>query len=177
MIDCGGMPPGDTALFIKQARSLGYNGLITNISPCAAADMLKAGASQSDLEGFLSTQIALQAPLVSQLILDLPAQEQATFGSTYGVTWTNWGSGNIFVQLIQRAGSIDPTAIKKVLDDPTQVFNYPAFSGTSTAVWGGPVAESYYPGYASHQIVIPYVVDQIHDGQDTNAKLVTPLPK
>ena len=176
IIDCGGMPPGDAALFCKQARSLGYKGLMTDISPCSAVDMMRV-ASQADLEGFLSTQIALQAPLVSQTILDLPGREKAKYGTAYGVTWTNWGAGNIFTQLIQRAGSVDPTDVKKVLDDSSQVFDYPAFTGVSKAVWGGPVAESYYPGYGSHQIVIPYVISMIQNGQDTNAQLVTPVPK
>jgi hypothetical protein len=131
-------------------------------------------ASAADLEGFISTNVSLVAPLVSQTFINLPAREKTEFGATYGVTWDFYSQALIMIAAMQRANSIDPAAVKAILEDPTQVWDYPMFVGGHGS-FGSDAAKKLYPNLLyNHQFNNSCCVSIIHNGQDTNAAVINP---
>ena len=173
ILNLGGCSVGNTALIVKQARGLGYKGVICNISVCSAKDMISV-AGQAALEGFISTDVSLQAPLISQKFIDLPAREQTKFGSTYGNIWDFYSQALVLVAAMQRANSVDPTVIKNILEDPTQVWPYDMFVGGKATFGTGAAKVLYGTENYMNQMVNPYTISVIKSGQDTNAKMITP---
>ena len=173
ILNLGGTSVGDVAVIVKQARAMGYKGVICNISPCSATDMISI-ASASDLEGFISTNVAMEAPLVSQKFLDLPAREKAKFGDVYGNTWDFYSMASVMVAAMQRTKSVDPTVIKNILEDTTQVWPYEMFVG-GKATFGTSVAKTLFANSLyNHQMMNSYTISVIKNGKDTNAKVITP---
>jgi branched-chain amino acid transport system substrate-binding protein len=173
ILNLGGCSVGNTALIVKQARSLGFKGVICNISPCAAQDMVSI-AGQDALEGFISTNVSLQAPLVSQKFIDLSARENAKFGSSYGNTWDFYSQALVLVAAMQRAKSVDPTVIKNILENPAQVWPYEMFVGGQATFGTGAAKVLYGNLNYMNQIVNPYTISLVQSGKDTNAQMVTP---
>jgi branched-chain amino acid transport system substrate-binding protein len=167
----GGTPTGDCALVIKQARGMGYKGLISDISPTSAGDML-AIAGKDAMEGFVSTMMAMQPPLVSQSVIDLPNREKTKWGTAYGSTWDFYRQALVVTAAIQRAKSSDPTVVKALLEDSNQKWPYETLKG-GQAAFGTSVTKTLYK-VPSHQIVNPYTITVVKAGQDTNAAVVNP---
>ena len=173
ILSLGACQVGDTALIVKTARGLGYKGVINNMSPVGAADMVPIAGNDA-MEGFISTNTAMGAPLVSQTFIDLANREKSTYGTAYGNTWDFYSQATQMVEAMQRAKSVDPTVIKNILEDSTQVWPYNMFVG-GKATFGTSVAKTLYgnAGYLN-QIVNPYTVSIIKKGVDTNAAVVNP---
>jgi branched-chain amino acid transport system substrate-binding protein len=167
----GGTPTGDCALVIKQARGMGYKGLISDISPTSAGDMA-AIAGKDVMEGFVSTMMAMQPPLVSQNVIDLPNREKAKWGTAYGSTWDFYSQALVVTAAIQKAKSFDSTVVKSLLEDTNQVWPYETLKG-GKATFGTSVTKTLYK-VPNHQIVNPYTITVVKDGQDTNAAVVNP---
>ena len=167
----GGVPTGDCAQVIREARGLGFKGLISNISPTSAGDMLQI-AGKDNLEGFVSTMMAMQPPLVSSNVINLASREKAKWGTAYGSTWDFYSQALVVTAAIQRAKSQDPTVVKALLEDTTQVWPYDTLKG-GQATFGTSVTKTLY-AVPSHQIVNPYTITVVKDGQDTNAAVVNP---
>ena len=167
----GGCPTGDCALIIKQARGLGFKGVISNIAPTSAGDMM-AIAGKDALEGFVSTMMAMQPPLVSQNVINLANRETTKWGTPYGSTWDFYSQALVVTEAIQKAKSLDPTVVKGVLEDSTKVWPYDTLTG-GKATFGTSVTKTLYK-VPSHQIVNPYTISIVKNGQDTNAAVVNP---
>lgn len=165
-------PTGDAALIIKQARNSGYKGLIAAQPKQAAKDMISI-AGEADLEGVITDSLALVAPQVSPVILGLPAREVAKWGTSYGVTWDFYCEATLMFNAMQRANSVDTTAVKNILQDPTQVWPYLLFPG-STSAFDAAYAKSIYGANAINQITNPFAICVIHNGQDTIAAITSP---
>jgi branched-chain amino acid transport system substrate-binding protein len=168
----GGTPTGDCAVIIKEARDMGFKGVISDISPTSGNDML-AIAGKDALEGFISTMMAMQPPLVGQSALNLTTRENAKYGVAYGSTWDFYSQALVICEAIKKAGSIDPTVVKALLEDSTQVWPYDTLTG-GKATFGTSVTKTLYGANANHQIVNPYTISVVKDGQDTNAAVVNP---
>jgi hypothetical protein len=74
---------------------------------------------------------------------------------------------------MQRANSVDTTAVKNILQDPTQVWPYLLFPG-STSAFDAAYAKSIYGANAINQITNPFAICVIHNGQDTIAAITSP---
>jgi len=168
----GGAPTGDCAVIIKEARDMGFKGVISDISPTGGADMLPI-AGKAALEGFISTMMAMQPPLVGTNALNLVTRENAKYGVAYGSTWDFYSQALVICAAIKKAGSTDPTVVKALLEDSSQVWPYETLAG-GTATFGTSVTKALYGGNASHQIVNPYTISVVKDGADTNAAVVNP---
>ena len=173
ILSLGGAPVGDCAVIIKTARSMGYTVVINNMTPLGAADTVPIAGS-ADMEGFISTNVAMVAPVVSQQFINLAAREKAEYGTSYSNTWDFYSQASIMVEAIERAKSVDPTVIKNLLEDSTQVWPYNMFVG-GTATFGTGIAKTLY-GNANYrnQIVNPYTISIIHNGVDTNTVVINP---
>ena len=168
----GGVATGDVALIIKQARALGYKGILSDAAMAAAIDMLPI-AGKDALEGVVTTNMAMEAPMVGQQVLDLPAREIARWGQAYGVTWDFYSQAAVLFAAIARAKSVDSTVVRDILADNTQSWPYPATTG-GTATFGSPAAQKLYGADANHQMLNSFIFGIIKNGLDTNAVLVNP---
>jgi branched-chain amino acid transport system substrate-binding protein len=173
ILSLGGSSVGSDALIVKQARAMGYKGVINNTSPCSAQDMISI-AGQDALEGFISTDVAMVSPLVSQKFLDLAAREKTKFGISYGNTWDFYSQALILVAAMQRADSVDPTAIKNILEDTTQVWPYEMFVGGQATFGTGSAKTLFGNSDYMNQIINPYTISVIKNGKDTNAVAINP---
>ena len=167
-----GAPTGDAALIIKTARDMGYKGILSAGGIVGAADMLPI-AGQGDLEGVISTSLPLVAPTVSPVVLGLPAREVAKWGTSYGSTWDFYSQAWTMFQAIKRAGSVDTTAVKAILDDDTQKYDYAAITG-GFATFGSTAALAQFGTDGTHQIANAWTICIIHNGQDTIASVINP---
>jgi branched-chain amino acid transport system substrate-binding protein len=168
----GGVAPGDCALIIKGARDAGFTGLISDSAMVAAKDMLPVSGATA-LEGVITTNMAMEAPMVSPQAINLPAREVAEFGQSYGVTWDFYGQATVLCEAIAKAKSVDSTTVRDLLTDNTQVWPYPILVG-GTAVFGSSIAQQFYGANATHQMLESYVFGVIRNGQDTNFKQINP---
>jgi branched-chain amino acid transport system substrate-binding protein len=172
MLMITGCPAGDTALIFRTARDNGYKGLMATQPNQAAADMLTV-AGEANLEGVVSDNLALLPPLISPTALGLAAREVAKWGTSYGDTWDFYGQTILMLTAMKRAQSIDTTAVKNILQDPTQKWPYVAFT-EGTATFDSAVAKALYGANALNQISAPYAISVIHNGNDTVAAVVNP---
>jgi hypothetical protein len=117
--------------------------------------------------------MAMQPPLVGQSALNLTTRENAKYGVAYGSTWDFYSQALVICEAIKKAGSIDPTVVKALLEDSTQVWPYDTLTG-GKATFGTSVTKTLYGANANHQIVNPYTISVVKDGQDTNAAVVNP---
>jgi ABC-type branched-subunit amino acid transport system substrate-binding protein len=171
MINVAGAPSGDAAVIIKAARSMGYTGLFVE-STTAASDLLPiAGATA--LEGTLDTDLPMQAPYVSNTVLGLAAREVSKWGTAYGDTWDFYSQATTMFEAMQKANSIDTTAVKNTLQDPNQQFSYPAISG-GVSTFDSSVAQTVYGNDATNQILEPWVICIIHNGLDEIQTVIEP---
>lgn len=171
MITCGGSPPGSIALIAKQARGMGYKGVISNVSITAAGDIVPV-VGKEVVEGIISTAKALEPPL-SKKIIDLPNREKAKFGQVAASSYDFYTHATVIAEAIERAQSLDTTDVKKVLEDPRQVWSYPVLEKGSLR-FATPRCIEVYGERGKHQAYYPYVITTIRDGKDVNLALVNP---
>jgi len=91
-------------------------------------------------------------------------------GANYGSTWDFYSQAWTMFQAIKKAGEQRRyTAVKAILDDDTQKYDYAAISG-GFATFGSPAAFSPVRHLmVHHQVANAWTVCIIHNGQDTIA--------
>jgi len=109
---------GDIDLMVKQARELGYTGLLASGAhgdPASTIDV--AGCEYS--EGFMTNDPDYSSDLYSDEVRGLYAEFQQRYpGRPLALTtYMSHGGVNMFVQAMQKAGSVDPDEVMKVFDD------------------------------------------------------------
>jgi branched-chain amino acid transport system substrate-binding protein len=116
-LNTGNCAPGDTALIVKQARELGYKGTIFSPSSCPVPVMLEVAGAQA-AEGWIGNEADWSDPGLPKELRDLNAAFQTRFP---GVPWSvatglGHGSVELLTAALERAGSIDPDAVRAVID-------------------------------------------------------------
>jgi branched-chain amino acid transport system substrate-binding protein len=171
MISIPEVGSGDCASIIKTLRDSGYKGVISAESKPGASDIVGV-TGEADIEGVICDDLALIAPQASTIALALPAREVAKWGSSYSDTYDFYTQATLMFTAMQRANSVDTTAVKNILQDPTQSWPYVALTG-ATAKFDGTTAQALYGANATNQISCPYGISVIHNGQDTVAGIVS----
>ena len=171
MINVAGAPSGDAAVIIKTARGMGFTGLFVE-STTAAADLLPI-AGEAALEGTIDTNLPMQAPYVSNVALGLAAREVTKWGAAYGDTWDFYSEATVMFTAMKRAGSVDTTAVRNILQDPTQRWPYAAITG-GVAVFDSAAAQQAYGSDATNQALCPWAICVIHNGQDEIQTIIEP---
>jgi ABC-type branched-subunit amino acid transport system substrate-binding protein len=166
-----GAPTGDCAVLVKTAFDMGYKGHIA-LSTDAASDMLPI-AGEAALEGVTDTNLAMQAPYVTSTVLGLPAREVAKWGASYVSTWDFYSQALIMFDAMKAANSVDTTAVKTILQDPTREWTYAALSG-GLATFDSPMAQQWFGANATNQILDAWAICKIHNGQDFIATIINP---
>jgi branched-chain amino acid transport system substrate-binding protein len=171
MITCGGSPAGSVALIAKQARAMGYKGIISNTSIMSATDVVPAVGKEA-MEGFISTARPLEPPVAKKMI-DLPIREKAKYGETFSSTNEIYAFAEVIAEAIKRAQSLDTTDVKKILEDPRQVWPYNLFENGTLRI-GAPRCIEFYGERGKHQAYYPYPITMIKDGKDVILTVVNP---
>ena len=118
IVSFAGVPTGDAALIPKTLYGLGYKGVEAG-DTYAATDLVPI-AGQAAMEGSIcwaANTLSPRAPYVSTVALGLPAREVAKWGASYGSTWDFYSQAIIIFTAMRRAQSVDPTAVKAILED------------------------------------------------------------
>lgn len=171
MITCGGSPTGSIALIAKQARSMGYKGIISNVSPASAGDVVPVVGPEA-AEGIITTAKALETPL-SKKIITLPEREKSKYDLTFATSYDFYTHATIIAEAIQRAQSLDTTDIKKILEDKSQVWTYPVLEDGQLKI-GTSKCLDFYGKAGNHQAYYPFIITEIKDGKDVNIAVVNP---
>ena len=174
IINMIGTPTGDSALIIKALYDAGYKGIIAD-GTVGAADLLPI-AGQAALEGVYDSNLALQAPQVTTTVLGLKDREVARWGTAYCCTWDFYSQATLMYDAMKKAKSVNTTAVRNILQDPTQKWPYAALTG-GVSVFDSAQAQALYGADATNQILNPWALCQIHDGQDKIVTIIEPPSK
>jgi len=134
-IDLSGGNIGDQDLIVKQARELGYKGIIAGGQHGPVDSLLEVAGSEY-AEGFLVNDPDYSCELYSEESRELYAEYQQLYpGQPLNyLTYLGYSSAMFWVQAIEEADSIDPEEVVKVLDDPEWEFEW---FGTPGVTLGG----------------------------------------
>jgi len=122
----GGSPPGTAALIVKQARELGYEGLILGLATVAPTVIEVAGCAYA--EGLQCNEPDYSSSLYPEGTRNLyqeylrryqPERDEMNFLVLLG-----YGSTMLYMQAVETAGTIEPEEVLKVFDDPNWRFNW-----------------------------------------------------
>jgi len=121
---------GDIDLMVKQARELGFTGIIAGPAhgdPQSTVDI--AGCDYA--EGFLNNDPDYNSELYPEAVRALYAEFQQRFpGRPVAlITYLAYGAVNLYRQAMQEAGSVDPEEVGKVFDDPDFEFEWFGMQG------------------------------------------------
>jgi len=124
-IDFAGGIRGDIDLMVKQARELGYRGICAGGAHGDAASTI-AVAGCAYAEGFIYNDPDYNSELYPESTRQLYAEFQKRFpGRPLALTtYLGYGFVQFYRQAIEKAGSIDPDTVMKVLDDPNWTFEW-----------------------------------------------------
>ena len=125
VIDFAGGNKGDIDLMVKQVRELGYTGLLAGGAhgdPQSTIDIAGAAAA----EGFMVNDPDYSSDLYPESTHEIYREFQQRFpGQPVALTnYLGYGTVMLYVQAIEKAGSIDPDMVRTVLDDPTFRFEW-----------------------------------------------------
>ncbi|MGH7070048.1 MAG: ABC transporter substrate-binding protein [Acetobacteraceae bacterium] len=160
ILDLGSSVPGAAGLLIKQARQVGFKGLIVQIGgPSIKENMAVAGRLAN---GFVSFSFLDPGnPLATKFAAEY-AQKYGGVMSPYCPIMYN--AAEIVFEAMQRADSIDVGAVR------AELFK---MQGTPTIFgplkWGGKQVYG-----INHQILINIVMDQVKDGKVVRIGIATP---
>ena len=132
VIDIMGANEGDTALMVKQARELGYRGLLSACS-VGTAKLVMEVAGPAYTEGLMMNEPDYSSDLYPEATHQLYAEYQQRYpGEPLPYTvYLGYGVVMFYVEAVQKAGSTDPDEVLKVFDDPDWRFQWFGVPGRS----------------------------------------------
>jgi len=130
VVDFAGGMKGDIDLMVKQIRELGYSGLLSGSSHGDIASTLEIAGAKAT-EGFMVNDPDYSSSLYPESTRQLYAEYQNRYkGQPFSaITYGSYSDVMLFVQAIEKAGSIDPDQVKKVFDDPNWKFEWFGMTG------------------------------------------------
>jgi len=162
--DLNSNSPGDAGLMMKQVRQAGFKGLVWQVGGPSVAEIMQVAGPLA--EGFLSLQV-----------FDFDSPEGRKFAETYHKQWSGiinaqaplwYNTALILMQAMRHAGSLD---VEKVRDAMTQIEGYdPGVVGP--VVWGGMANYG-----VNHQLLIPFWITSVKDGQEHIVAKIIPEKK
>ena len=120
--------PGYLALQIKQARELGYQGIMMAPNGTTPEQLIPVTGVQA-AEGFLNNQADYDDPAWPEATkaLNQDFKRRYPHSSIYTLTISGFATVNLYVQGMQAAGTTDPAKVKTVFDDPNFTFDFFGF--------------------------------------------------
>jgi branched-chain amino acid transport system substrate-binding protein len=162
LFDVNANSPGDAGLLVKQARQVGFKGVIWKVGGPSTPEILSVAGSLA--EGFMAYE---------QFDFSTPAGQK--FADAYHKQWSGtinaeapiwYNAAKMLMEAIRRAGTV--TDVDKVRDAMAGLNGYDAgmFGPVS---WGG---KGDYG--VDHQLELPFVVSQVKDGKIVTLTTIKP---
>jgi len=131
-ISFSGGARGDIDLLMKQARELGYKGLLASPNRGDAASAIEIAGCKA-VEGIMYNDPDYSSELYPEATRQLYAEFQVRFPGRglFYTTYLGYAFTFFFAQAIEKAGSIDTKEVMKVLDDPNWRFEWFGRPGAS----------------------------------------------
>ncbi|MBI5605094.1 MAG: ABC transporter substrate-binding protein [Deltaproteobacteria bacterium] len=165
VIDFTGAPPGDQALIVKQARELGFKGKTFAATTIDPPEFCKIAGTQN-AEGHISNTHDLLGAFNTEAQKKYVEDYLAQFGKPFDPVTPKYTLYlEILAQAIEKAGSLDTTKVKEILDK-TEEWN----SIYGKARFGG---KEYYG--IKHQIVTPVYISELINGKLVNRGTMMPV--
>ena len=165
LIDVTGVPPGDQALIIKQARELGYKGRTFAGTTLDPAEFCKIAGVQN-AEGHISNTHDLLGAFATEAQKKFHDDYIALYGKPFDPVTPKYHLYlDIMVQAIEKAGSLDTVKVKEVLDKTPEwktLFGISRFTG-----------KDYYG--INRQIVTPVYISELQGGKLNNRGVMLPM--
>jgi branched-chain amino acid transport system substrate-binding protein len=115
-IAMGGTAPGDAALIIKQARELGFKGMIQHTGMLDPADIGPI-AGWENVEGVLSSAISPVGGVVPQSMKDFFSAYKTKYGDINSFAPYIYDMLSILVLAIEKADSLDTDKVVEALEN------------------------------------------------------------
>jgi len=162
IFDLNANAPGEAGLLVKQAREVGYKGLIVQ----------SGGAGIDEL-------IAIAGPLANNMmkydVIDETLPRVQPFVTLYHQKYTGvmnglapvyYNAANIYFEAVRRADSTDTTKIRDQIEKLGGSYDAPIFG---KVVWTG---EKNYG--VNHQLLHTFVIKEVQNGKSTVKAVITP---
>jgi branched-chain amino acid transport system substrate-binding protein len=161
LLDMGGTPPGDAALILKQARELGFTGLIMAPTIGGSWPLMIEIAGAESAEGLIFNGSDYASPVLPQGARDLFEDFIRRFDPEGGVmgyvTELGYVAASFLVQGALAADSIDTDDIVAAIDADGYTFERFGFTGVE------PVGQETFG--IRHQVPLVLAYSEIQDGQ------------
>lgn len=153
IIDLNGNSPGDAGLLVKQARQIGFKGLIWQVGGPSVAEIVSVAGPLA--EGFLSYEV---------FIFDDPAGQK--FHAKYQQKWPGimnaqtpiwYNAARLMLEGIKRAGTTTDTDAVRDAIEKLESFHTGVFGETQ---WGGMKRYG-----VNHQLLLPFWIVEIKNGK------------
>lgn len=162
ILNLNGSNPGDCGLILKQARQMGYKGLIVKIGGPGTPEMLKV-AGKDLMEGFI-----YYSPINpdDQKIIEINKKYDKKFPPPMNGFTPQFYDGTLWLfEAIKKAGTVSDTEkVKAALEGLT-------FNGVYTGRMSWTGKETYG---IDHQVKFPFYVMVVKDGKETVLGRVNP---
>lgn len=161
LFDLNSNAPGEAALLLKQAREVGYGGIVLQAGGAGVAEIVEAVGPHA--EGFLKYDVVdLNDPAMAEFVKTYQSKYS---GPINGLSPEYYSAANVLFEAIRRADTLDTTKIRDEIV---------AMEGWETPFlgplkWTG--EEVYGVG---HQIVIPFYMMRVVDGKGEVAAKIVP---
>jgi branched-chain amino acid transport system substrate-binding protein len=161
LFDLDSNSPGDAGLMVKQARAVGYKGLICQIGGPAVEEIISVAGSRA--EGFISFDT-----------FDFSTPEGKKFEQMYHKKWSGvinaqtpewYNAAKILFEALRRAGTLDTDKVRDVLE---HLGGYQT-SMYGPVVWGGKAEYG-----VNHQLLLPFWIVEVKGGKEVIRERVTP---
>lgn len=161
LFDLNSNAPGEAGLLLKQAREVGYGGVVLQAGGAGVAEIVAAVGPHA--EGFLKYDVV---DLTSPEIQDFVKMYEAKYtGPINGLAPEYYSAAQVLFQAIRTVGSLDTTAIRDEIEN---------MEGWETPFLG-PLNWTGKDKYGvNHQIVIPFYIMKVVDGVGTVEAKITP---
>jgi len=120
LLDCGGSPPQTFALMVKQARELGYEGVIAGyaVDNSVLVDIAGKYADGTHMVGWGKPSSQVQ---------EIMKRYKERYGEWNDYARSVYEVLPIVTGAIEKADNLDPTEVARVLADPTYRFDSPEY--------------------------------------------------
>ena len=161
VFDLNSNAPGEAGLLVKQARAVGYKGLIWQVGGPSVEEIMSVAGPLA--EGFLSLEVA-----------EFSTPRGKQFEQMYHKKWSGvinqapaWYSAtkDLF-EAIRRAGTLDTDKVRDALE---HLGGYDSGSLYGPVVWGGKAEYG-----VNHQLLLPFWIVQVKGGKEVIIEKVTP---
>jgi len=161
LFDLNANPPGEAGLLIKQAREVGYTGKILQAGGSGVREIVEAVGKAS--EGFLKYDVIdFNDPAVVPFVKKYEAKYS---GPINGLAPQYYSAAQILFEAIRRADSLDATKVRDQIEklEGWEVPLEGKLNWTGKQTYG-----------VAHQIVIPFYIMRVQNGQGVVEAKITP---